>query len=85
MDEAERIAAFYRKHGVEPPKVFKHGTEEEIRQNMQRLKPHSWRLEGNELKGETDLGTITQQIPTDYICKGTDADGLPILEKIVLI
>jgi hypothetical protein len=84
MDEAERIAAFYRKHGVEPPKVFKHGTEDEIRQNLERQRPSKWWLEGNELKGETSLGIVTQQIPTDMILTGTDDQGLPIFKKVVL-
>lgn len=84
MDEAERIAAFYRKHGKEPPKSFSHGTEEEIKEKMQLLKPNSWRLEGNQLIGETELGIVAQTIPTDYVLHGTDDDGLPILRKVVL-
>lgn len=84
MDEAERIAAFYRKHGKEPPKVFKHGTEDEIKESMQRLRPSKWWLEGNELKGETSLGIVTQQIPTDMILTGTDDEGLPIFKKVVV-
>jgi hypothetical protein len=84
MDEAERIAAFYRKHGKEPPKSFSHGTEAEIQENLQLLKPNSWRLEGNQLIGETELGPLVQTIPTDRILVGTDDDGLPVFRKVVL-
>ncbi len=84
MDEAERIAAFYRKHGKEPPKHFEHGTEEDIKANMVVLKPKEWRQEGNMLIAEGDYGVHAQTIPTDYICAGTDDDGLPILQKVVL-
>ena len=84
MDEAERIQAFYRKHGKAPPKHFEHGTEQEIRENMVRLRPGSWRLEGNQLIGQTELGTLVQTVPTDVILVGTDDDGLPMFKKVVL-
>ena len=84
MDEAERIAAFYRKHGKEQPKHFEHGTESDIKENMIRLKPNQWRMEGNMLIGETEHGVHAQAIPTDYILAGTDDEGLPIFRKVVL-
>ena len=84
MDEAERIAAFYRKHGQQPPKTFSHGTEDDIKENMQLLRPNSWRLEGNKLIGETEHGPLVQIIPTSHILVGTDDDGLPILKQIVV-
>lgn len=83
MDEAERIAAFYKKHGVKPPESFSHGTEEDIKSKLKELRPNSWRLEGNILYGQTDMGELRQTIPTDYICVGTD-NGLPVLQKVVL-
>lgn len=76
---------YYRKKlGVEPPKATPHVTEEEMANNMQRLMPNSWTLEGNELVGMTEMGELRQTIPTDYICTGTDDKGLPILKKVVL-
>ena len=84
MDEAERIQAFYRKHGKEPPKHFEHGSEEDIKANMVPLKPKEWRMEGNLLIAETEHGVHAQTIPTDYILAGTDNDGLPIFRKVVL-
>lgn len=73
---------FIRKLGAAPPIATPHVTEEEILKNMKQLKPNSWRLEGNKLIGDTEMGRLVQFIPTDYICKGTDDKGLPILEKI---
>lgn len=84
MDEAERIQAFYRKHGKAPPKHFEHGTEQEIRENMVRLRPGSWRLEGNQLIGQTELGTLRQTVPSDVILVGTDDDGLPMFKRVIL-
>lgn len=84
MDEYERIQAFYKKHGKEPPKHFEHGTEEDIANNMKRLRPEAWKLEGNQLVGETEFGTLRQTVPTDMILTGTDEDGRPIFKKVVL-
>jgi hypothetical protein len=84
MDEAERIAAFYRKHGKNPPRHYEHGTEDEIRDNMKLLKPNEWKLQGNKLIGKTDMGLLVQYIPTDYILTGADEDGLPVLKRVVL-
>ena len=70
--------------GINRPSHFAHGTEDDIRANLKELRPKSWRLEGNRLIGETEMGPLVQMIPTDYILKGTDDKGLPILEKIVL-
>jgi len=84
MTEEERIAAFYRKHGKQPPKHFPHGTEEDIKANMVLLKPKAWRMEGHTLIAETEHGVHAQTVPTDVICAGTDDAGLPIFQKVVL-
>ena len=75
---------FIRKLGGALPTVQTHGTEEDITKSLTPLKPHSWRLEGNQLIGQTEMGELRQTIPTDYICRGTNDQGLPILEKISL-
>lgn len=75
---------FLRKFDLPAPASYVHGTEDDVRAKMTQLKPNSWRLEGNKLIGMTDMGPLVQTIPTDYICKGTDKRGLPILEKVVL-
>lgn len=74
---------FIRKLGATPPTAQTHGTEDDIAQRLKPLKPNSWRLEGNKLISQTEMGVLVQTIPTDYICRGTDDKGLPILEKIV--
>ena len=84
MDEAQRIEAFYKKHGKAPPKHFEHGTEQEIRDNAIRLRPNTWRLEGNQLIGQTEMGPLRQTIPTDVILVKTSEDGLPVFKKIEL-
>lgn len=68
--------------GITPPTSQAHGTEEDIRQNLVPLKTRNWRMRGNQLIADTDFGELAQTIPTDYICKGTDKNGMPILVKI---
>lgn len=70
--------------GIEPPEVTNHGvTPDDIRAQMQPAKCWNWRLEGNTLHCDTDLGPMTQTISTDYILRGTDEKGLPILVKVL--
>jgi hypothetical protein len=80
---SEGYLNWFDKHGKARPW---HGewNEDEIEKNMKKLKPNTWKLEGNKLSGETELGMLVNYIPTDYILKGTDENGLPILEKVVL-
>lgn len=64
------------------PSSDSHGTEEDIRSNLRRLQPTGWYLRGNELVAETEWGPLVQRIPPNYICKGVDKEGLPILVKV---
>lgn len=73
---------FLRKLQVPLPTTTGHGTEDDIEQNLKRLMPHSWVLEGNQLIGQTDMGKLVQTIPTDVILTGTDSNGLPEFKKI---
>lgn len=77
-----KVQKEFEKWKKTPPSVAEHGTEAEIKEKMTKLMPNSWRLEGNKLIGDTDVGPLVQLIPTDYILKGTDKKGLPIFEKI---
>lgn len=79
-----RETAEFEKWGKLPPTVEGHGTDQDIRENMKVALPTQWRLEGNQLIGQTELGKIVQTIPTDYILHGTTDDGLPDLRKVVL-
>lgn len=76
----------YRKWGLEPPKAISHGVndtpEHPLGEQLTRLMPHSWRLEGNQLIGMTDIGELRQFIPTDYILVGSDHKGLPIFKHV---
>ncbi len=74
----------YVSWGVPPPTTEAHGTAETIRGNLKPLKTRNWRMKGNMLIADTDEGELAQTIPTDYICTGTDENGLPILKKVVL-
>lgn len=76
---------WYDKMGRARPTHISHGINlDDIDQHMKKLQPNSWRLEGNKLIGQTDMGPLVQFIPTDYILKGTDDEGLPIFERVVL-
>lgn len=73
----------FRKLDVALPTSEGHGTDDEIRANMHQLLPNTWLLEGNQLKGMTEMGELVQTIPTDYILTGTDSAGLPIFKRVV--
>lgn len=55
--------------------------EHPISEKMVQAKCWNWRLEGNQLKCDTDFGPLCQTIPTGYICTG-EKDGLPILKQL---
>jgi hypothetical protein len=71
----------YEALGVEPPKHSEHGSDADIRANMQRATPIRWFQRGNELVAETELGELVNFIPTDLFITGIDEAGLPILTK----
>jgi len=74
-----------RKWAVPLPEVHTHGTESDIENNLERLMPNEWVLDGNQLRGTTKDGhIIVQNIPTNKILIGKDAEGLPIFREIVL-
>jgi len=72
----------FSRWGKTPPEHIPHGNADDVRQNLKRLKPNSWHMEGNQLIGETEMGPLCQFLPTDYICLGTDSEGMPKLKKI---
>lgn len=74
----------YEALGVEPPKHQEHGTDADIRNNMQRATPIRWFQRGNELVAETELGELVNMIPTDMMLTGVDDKNMPILKKIDL-
>lgn len=75
---------WFVKNQLVPPESIAHGTEEDVREKLKPAKTWNWKLEGNQLSCETDLGPMTQTIPTDVILTGEDENGLPILQRIVL-
>ena len=79
---SEQELAQFNKMGVTPPTHTPHLTDEQIAEHSKKLLPRQWKLEGNQLKGQTDMGELVLHISTDYILKGTDEDGMPILEKV---
>lgn len=76
---------WYDRYNKARPTHIPHGVNsDELDKHMRRLQPESWRLEGNQLIGMTEMGPLVQVIPPDVILTGTDEDGLPIFEKVVL-
>jgi hypothetical protein len=80
----EKTLQEFDRWGKARPTSEGHGTPEEIRANLKRAQCSNWRLEGNVLYADTDFGPLVQTIPTNYICRGTDSEGLPILAKLSL-
>ena len=75
---------WYLKHDVAPPEVVSHGHDEEIREKLLPLKTWGWKLSGNQLTCMTNMGELSQTIPTDVILLGEDDNGKPLLKKIEL-
>lgn len=78
----EQLLKLYEKEGKSLPSHQPHGTEADIKDNMVQLKPSSWRQEGNQLIGETDMGPLVQTVPTSHILIGTDDKGMPVFKQI---
>lgn len=82
----EKTLRWFDRMGVKRPTHLPHGVvdtpENPLSNQLNRLKCYNWRLEGNLLTCDTDEGPLSQNIPPNYICKGTDVEGLPILVKI---
>lgn len=76
-----QLTKLYEKWGVSPPTSSPHGTDDDIRNNLVKLKPKKWRQEGNKLIGETEMGDLVQFIDTGLVLMGTDKKGNPILNK----
>lgn len=64
------------------PSIKAHGYPDEIRENLKQMKPKTWKLQGNKLIGDTEMGELAQFIPTNYVLLKTDEDGLPVFKKI---
>ena len=75
-------ADFLRKYNIPSPETISHGTELDVQDKLKAPDILSWRLEGNRLIAETEMGPIVNLIPSDRIMTGLDDKGLPILAKI---
>ncbi len=76
---------WFERMDVPKPLHLEHGVNtEDIGKNLKRLNTTNWKLEGNVLTAETEMGKLTQKVPTDVILTGEDAEGLPVFKKIVL-
>jgi hypothetical protein len=84
---SEQELQFYDRNRVARPFHEEHGIrdtyENPLSEQLKSGNPRNWRLEGNQLKCDTDFGPLTQIIPTDYICTGTDNAGLPTFRKVL--
>lgn len=75
-DKMNKARPTHIPHNVDP---------DSLRDKMERLMPKKWHMEGNQLTGITESGVkVVQFLPTDVILKGTDENGLPIFERIVV-
>lgn len=81
----EKELKLYEKLGIKAPESISHGTDlKDFNELARKLKPYSWKLTGNQLRGMTDMGELVQTIPSDRILVGTDEQGMPIFQKVRL-
>jgi hypothetical protein len=77
---------WFQKHGQALPVHETHGEDSQenpISRKLQSVNPRNWRLNGNVLIADTDMGTLKQTIPPDYILTG-EKNGLPTFKKFEL-
>lgn len=80
---SDNYLSWFDRNAVAQPAHLNHGVNtEDISKLLIPLAARNWRMQGNKLIADTDMGKLVQTIPTNYICKGTDEKGLPILEKV---
>lgn len=80
----DKTQKWFERHNLTPPSSTSHNiTPEDIRKNLEKLTliPGTWRLEGNKLTVDTEMGPLVNFISPEYILTG-EKDGLPILEKV---
>lgn len=77
----QRIFSWYERHGKTPPEHTSHGIED-VREKLQPLKAHSWRLEGNRLVAKTDMGEVVNYIDPGVVMTGVDENNLPVFKRI---
>lgn len=83
----EKTRKEFEKWGEPAPAHDEHGEdtwEHPVSEKLVPAKCWNWHMEGNQLKCDTDLGPLSQTIPTGYICLGTDENNLPILKELIL-
>lgn len=79
----DKTLKWFDRMGVSRPQSQQHAvTPDNIAEKLTPLRAQKWRLEGNKLIATTDFGEVVNFIPTNYICKGMDDKGMPILVKI---
>jgi len=73
---------FFNKYKLTPPETVSHGTEDDISKKVTKLECRNWRLEGNRLIADTDMGPLVNIIPSNFIMTGVDNENMPVLEEI---
>lgn len=79
----QKTLEFYERHGKTPPERIPHDVNlEDLADKLQKVKINSWRMEGNMLIADTDIGEVANPIPTNYLLIGTDKNNLPKFKKL---
>lgn len=82
MDDQKKTD-WYIRHGLAPSAHTTHGvTPDDIRSKLVPLRARSWRLEGNRLIAQTDMGDVINFIDPKYIMTGVDNEGLPTFKRL---
>lgn len=77
---------WYEHHGLKPPEHIPFMTEEEMERKFAEIRANTkhggWKQQGNFIWCTKCPNQHGDSIPVEYLLKGTDAAGLPILTKI---
>ncbi len=78
----DKTKQWFERHNLTPPSHTPHGNLDDLADKMRPVKIRSWRLEGNRLVAETDMGRLVNYIDPNVIMTGVDDNNLPIFRRI---
>lgn len=79
----DKTNQWFERHGLTPPTHIPHGVNpDDLAARLRPLKARSWRLEGNRLIAETDMGKVVNYIDPGVIMTGVDENNLPVFKRI---
>jgi len=82
MPPDDKTKQWFERHNLTPPSHTPHGSADDIADKMRPAKIRSWRMEGNRLIAETDIGRLVNYVDPNVVMTGVDENNRPIFKRI---